>query len=56
MAMHYSDPKRTSVEGDVPAAPGWYWQACFQGCLLDGEPCGPFGSEAEALADAREGS
>jgi len=32
---------------------GWYWQACFPGCLPDGEPCGPFDSEAEALADAQ---
>jgi hypothetical protein len=34
---------------------GWYWQACFPGCLPDGEPSGPFETEAEALADAREG-
>ena len=34
---------------------GWYWQACFPGCLPDGDPTGPFASEAEALADAREG-
>lgn len=33
-------------------SPGWYWHACFPGCLPDGEPCGPFDSEAEALADA----
>jgi hypothetical protein len=34
---------------------GWYWQACFPGCLPDGDPIGPFDTEAEALADAREG-
>lgn len=34
---------------------GWYWQACFPGCLPDGEPYGPFATEAEALEDAREG-
>lgn len=33
---------------------GWYWQACFPGCLPDGDPIGPFATEAEALADARE--
>ena len=33
-------------------APGWYWQACFPGCLPDGEPIGPFQSEEEALEDA----
>lgn len=40
---------RTSVE------PRWYWWACFPGCLPDSEPSGPFDTEAEALADAREG-
>lgn len=22
--------------------PGWYWHACFPGCMPDGEPEGPF--------------
>jgi hypothetical protein len=35
---------------------GYYWWSCFPGCLPDGDPMGPFGTEAEALADAREGS
>ena len=34
-------------------AGGWYWQACFPGCLPDSEPVGPFDSYAEAWADAR---
>lgn len=33
---------------------GWFWQACFPGCLPDGEPFGPFKTRKEALADARE--
>lgn len=36
---------------DAEAA-GWYWQACFPGCLPDGEPSGPFASSAQALEDA----
>ena len=28
---------------------GWYVWSCFPGCLPDGEPMGPFGTEAEAL-------
>jgi hypothetical protein len=32
---------------------GWYWWACFPGCLPDGEPMGPFKTEAEALEDAQ---
>ena len=31
---------------------GWYWQACFPGCLPDGDPMGPFRSEAAAVRDA----
>lgn len=34
---------------------GYYWQACFPGCLPDGEPNGPFATEAEAIADAQDG-
>ncbi len=33
---------------------GWFWQACFPGCLPDGPPNGPFASHAEALADAQD--
>ena len=32
---------------------GWYWWSCFPGCLPDGEPNGPFTTEAEAIADAQ---
>ena len=32
---------------------GWYWQSCFPGCLPDGEPNGPFATEAEAVSDAQ---
>ena len=35
--------------------PGWYWHSCFPGCLPDGDPMGPFATEDEALADARDG-
>ena len=40
----------TDIGGDLE--PGWYWQACFPGCLPDGEPEGPFLTEYAALADA----
>ena len=33
---------------------GWYYAFGFPGCLWDSDPVGPFDSEAEALADARE--
>ena len=34
---------------------GWYWWPCFDGCLPDGEPSGPFPTELEAIADANGG-
>jgi hypothetical protein len=33
---------------------GWFWQACFPGCLPDSDPIGPFPTYAEALADAQD--
>jgi hypothetical protein len=38
------------VDGDIE--PGWYWNACFPGCMPDGEAIGPFETEALAMADA----
>lgn len=32
---------------------GWYWWACFPGCLPDGEAAGPFKSERAARRDSR---
>jgi hypothetical protein len=32
--------------------PGWYWVACFPGCMPDGEPSGPFYTSIEAYNDA----
>jgi len=49
--IRYSPP-----EGWQGYEPGWYWQSCFPGCLPDGEPMGPFASEAEATADAQSWS
>lgn len=49
------DARQQPEAGADYTAPGWYWWACFPGCLPDSEPMGPFDTEAEALADAREG-
>ena len=39
---------------DAGMPDGWYWWACFPGCLPDGdEPTGPFLSEQEAINDAQ---
>lgn len=33
---------------------GWYWRACFPGCLPDGDPVGPFSTEALAITNAQD--
>lgn len=34
--------------------PGWYWWSCFEGCLPDSEPVGPFATSLDAMCDADE--
>lgn len=46
---------RVSGEDGECLADGWYWWSCFPGCLPDSDPVGPFDTETDALADAREG-
>jgi hypothetical protein len=40
-------------EGDCRGT-GWYWQACFPGCLPDGDPVGPYKTERDAQDDAQD--
>lgn len=39
-------------EGNECERAGWYWQPCFEGCLLDGYAMGPFGTSMRAYSDA----
>ncbi len=39
---------------DDESVAGWYWWACFPGCLPDGEASGPFATSRDALEDADE--
>lgn len=39
-------------EQNEPA--GWYWYACFPGCLPDSDPSGPFATSTQAMYDADE--
>lgn len=50
--VFYADDLIDENGEQLPA--GWYWWACSPGCLPDGEPYGPFDTEEEALADARD--
>ena len=34
---------------------GFYWWCCFPGCMPEGDPMGPFATQEDAIADAREG-
>lgn len=34
---------------------GWYWWACFPGCMPDSDPNGPFNTSRQAFLDARNG-
>ena len=45
-----NDPDSCDV---VEYKPGFYWWACFPGCMPDGDPVGPFSSEDEAVKDAQ---
>jgi hypothetical protein len=40
------------LDEDGLPMPGWYWWACFPGCMPDGEVMGPFDTEQEAMDDA----
>ena len=48
----WSDEPRNFDSENNPVSPGFYWWACFPGCLPDGDPSGPFQTEQEAIDDA----
>ena len=50
--VFYADDLVNEDGETLPA--GWYWWPCFPGCLPDSDPTGPFDTEGEALADARD--
>ncbi len=50
--MAHGHARNFDANGE-PVAPGWYWWACFPGCLPDGEANGPFASEQDAIDDAQ---
>lgn len=45
------DPLRPSLE-EAEDNSGWYWHACFPGCLPDGDASGPFDTSQDAYNDA----
>jgi hypothetical protein len=53
LEVFYANDVQDHETGEFRPA-GWYWWACFPGCLPDGEAEGPFDSEEEALSEARQ--
>lgn len=55
--MAYIQPKSGGsyevfhMSGKYDIAPGWYWWACWPGCMPDGEAHGPFETEQAAIDD-----
>lgn len=49
----WQEPGALAEGANEPLESGWYWWACQPGCIPDSDPIGPFGSEAEAIADAQ---
>jgi len=56
MAERGEELKAEDPDGDPDYAEleGWYWHFCFPGCLPESGSMGPFGSEDEALFEARD--
>ena len=50
----WSDEPRNFDHDGEPVKPGFYWWACFPGCLPDGEASGPFKTEQDAIKDATD--
>jgi hypothetical protein len=41
------------LDADPADFEGWYWQACFPGCLPDGDLMGPYATESECMEAAQ---
>lgn len=52
--VFYLDENEMQDENGEYLPSGWYWWACFPGCLPDSDPNGPFETEEEALQDAQD--
>lgn len=52
LPLEESSEVAATMGGTVTTVPGWYWQACFPGCLPDSSAQGPFETEQAAIEDA----
>lgn len=49
-----ADGRYDECEDGSPMQAGWYYWFCFPGCMPDSDPVGPFATQDEAIADARQ--
>jgi hypothetical protein len=54
LEVNYNKANLDHADDYTITTPGWYYWACFPGCLPDSDAVGPFANEKEALGDARE--
>ena len=50
--VFYAQKGEYLIDDEHAVKAGWYWWACFPGCMPDGDPSGPFRTEEDAIADA----
>ena len=50
----WTEEGNCSEDEESPYTPGWYWWACFPGCMPDSDPNGPYESEDAAEESAKE--
>jgi hypothetical protein len=48
------DPSEEDIHAALASLAGWYYWICLPGCLPDSDASGPFATEEDALADARD--
>lgn len=54
LEVNYNMENMDHVDEYTITEPGWYWWACFPGCMADSDAMGPFETEHAATQDAQE--
>lgn len=52
--VFYLNEREAQEQTGGACGAGWYWWACFPGCMPDGEAMGPFNTEKEAIENAND--
>jgi hypothetical protein len=54
LEANYNRANLDHADDDTLTKAGWYWWACFPGCMPDSDPFGPFDTEEQAIANAQD--